>query len=253
LESTNSFDIRVRPSDGGRGLTARGIETIQVNVGLTCNLECAHCHVASSPRRKEQMEWETMEHVLRVVREFRIPNVDITGGAPEMNPHFRRFVRALRAEDLNVTVRTNLTIMLDPAYADLPTFYRDNQIHLIASLPCYLEKNVDRQRAAGVFRESVEVLRILNSQGYGKEDDLTLDLIYNPVGPYLPMPQARLEKEYRKELATRFGVSFSRLYTITNMPIGQFRGDLIRTRQSKVLVAYRGSETSIFLDQCHVD
>jgi len=228
LEFSNSFTSRVGALEGANGLIARGIETIQVNVGLTCNLECAHCHVASSPRRKEQMEWKTMEHVLRVVRDLRVPKVDITGGAPEINPHFREFIRALRNEDISVTVRTNLTILLEPEFTDLPAFYRDNRVHLIASLPCYQEENVDAQRGEGVFQDSIVVLRILNSVGYGKEDHLILDLIYNPIGPYLPKSQVRLEEEYRQELRNRFGISFSRLYTIANMPIGQFRGDLKR-------------------------
>jgi radical SAM/Cys-rich protein len=218
------------------GLTANGIETLQVNIGLTCNLECTHCHVASSPRRKEQMDWPTMEQVLRVARSLASPIVDITGGAPEMNPHFRRFVTELRNDGLAVMVRTNLTILLEPGYTDLPAFFRDHEIRLAASLPCYLEENVDRQRGEGVYRKSIEVLLHLNRLGYGHEPALLLDLLYNPGGPQLPPNERSLEKEYRQQLLDRFGISFNHLHTMTNMPIGQFSGDLKRHHQ---LESYR--------------
>jgi radical SAM/Cys-rich protein len=223
----NLFDQRVAEAEGHeRGLQALAIETIQVNVGLTCNLECKHCHVASSPRRKEQMDWATMEQVLEAARHIRAGTVDITGGAPEMNPHFRRFVEALREENFHVMVRTNLTILLENGYTDLPEFFRDHQVHLVASLPCYLEENVDRQRGEGVHRGSIEALRRLNALGYGFDPILPLDLVYNPIGPSLPPPEGQLEEDYRRVLKEQYGVTFTRLYTITNMPIGQFLGDL---------------------------
>ena len=222
----NLFEQRLQETGHHSELRALGIDTVQVNIGLACNLECGHCHVSSSPRRKEQMGWETMEQVLHAAKRVRATLVDITGGAPEMNPNFRRFVTGLRQEGLRVMVRTNLTIMLEPGYTDLPEFFRDRQIHLIASLPCYLEENVDKQRGAGVYRGSIEILQKLNLLGYGIQPELALDLIYNPLGPSLPPKQDALEADYRRMLGARFGISFTRLYTITNMAIGQFRADL---------------------------
>ncbi|MCA9410664.1 MAG: arsenosugar biosynthesis radical SAM protein ArsS [Candidatus Omnitrophica bacterium] len=211
------------------GLKAESIQTLQVNIGLTCNIECRHCHVASSPRRTEQMEWGVMEEILRVAREITVETVDITGGAPEMNPDFREFVRSLHAQGHHIMVRTNLTILLEEGYRDLPEFFRDHSVHLVASLPCYLEENVDRQRGDGVYQGSVDALRILNDLGYGIDPDLSLDLVYNPVGPTLPPSQETLEEDYRHELDDRFGIRFTRLITITNTPIGQFLGDLKRS------------------------
>ncbi|MCG3196087.1 MAG: arsenosugar biosynthesis radical SAM protein ArsS [Candidatus Omnitrophica bacterium] len=228
----NRFDLRVGETSAfPNGLRAGAIRTVQVNIGLTCNLECAHCHVASSPRRKEQMSRETLEQVLRLARGLTPVSVDITGGAPELNPHFRRFVEVLRGESFPVMVRTNLTILLEPDYIDLPEFFRNHRVHLIASLPCYLEENVDRQRGVGVYRKSIEALRRLNALGYGKDSGLPLDLVYNPVGPALPPDQRRLEADYREQLGARHGIVFNRLLTITNMPVGQFLGDLKRSQR----------------------
>lgn len=225
----SKFDLRVMENSAfPNGLRAGAIRTVQVNIGLTCNLECAHCHVASSPRRREQMSWETLEQVLRLARGLAPVTVDITGGAPELNPNFRRFVGTLRAESFAVMVRTNLTILLEPEYTDLPEFFRDRQVHLIASLPCYLEKNVDSQRGPGVYKQSIEALQRLNALGYGKDGGLPLDLVYNPVGPSLPPDQRRLEADYREQLGSLHGIVFNRLLTLTNMPIGQFLGDLRR-------------------------
>ncbi len=226
----NRFDLRVVENSAfPDGLRAGAIRTVQVNIGLTCNLECAHCHVASSPRRKEQMNGETLEQVLRLARNLAPVTVDITGGAPEMNPHFRRFVEILRGESFPVMVRTNLTLLLEPDYTALPEFFRSHQVHLIASLPCYLEENVDSQRGAGVYKKSIEALTRLNALGYGIDSELPLDLVYNPVGPGLPPDQRRLEADYREQLGARHSVVFNRLLTITNMPIGQFLGDLKRS------------------------
>ncbi|HXV14154.1 MAG TPA: arsenosugar biosynthesis radical SAM (seleno)protein ArsS, partial [Candidatus Krumholzibacteria bacterium] len=195
---------------------------VQVNVGLTCNIACEHCHVSSSPRRTEQMSWETMEQVLRVARETGAGVLDITGGAPEMNPHFRRFVATAAGHRLSVMVRTNLTILLEPGYVDLPEFFAAHRVRLIASLPCYTKDNVDRQRGDGVYEGSIEAMRRLNALGYGRDSDLPLDLVYNPGGASLPGDQASLEADYKRELWDRHGLVFTRLYTITNMPIGRF-------------------------------
>lgn len=212
----------------GNGLDALDINTIQVNIGLRCNLECVHCHVVSSPRRKEAMDWHTMEHVIAAAERVRAKLVDITGGAPEMHPHFRRFVAALHAKRLPVMVRTNLTILLENGFESLPEFFRKHQVELCASLPCYLEKNVDSQRGTGVYEKSIQALRVLNRCGYGVEQHLPLNLVYNPVDATLPPSSLELEADYKNELRERFGIEFSRLLTITNMPIGQFRSDLKR-------------------------
>ena len=230
LHGRNEFDERVKASCGGP-LRAHSIETIQVNIGLTCDLACRHCHVESSPKRTEQMEWRTMLLVLQAAKRAGVKTLDITGGAPEMNPNFRRFVMIARSNDLRVLVRTNLTIMLREGYGDLPEFYRDNGVHLIASLPCYLPENVKRQRGTHVYEDSVEVIKRLNAVGYGQREDLPLDLVYNPFGPALPPDQAKLESAYRKELESRLGLRFTRRIAITNMPIGRFLRDLERTGQ----------------------
>lgn len=178
-----------------------------------------------------------MRQVLDAAGRARATTLDITGGAPEMHPHFRPFVEAARAMALHVIVRTNLTILLEPDYAKLPEFFRDNRVHLIASLPCYLEENVDHQRGRGVYRESIEAIRQLNALDYGVAGDLPLDLVYNPVGASLPPPQSALETDYRRELLVRFGIRFSRLLTLTNMPLGRFLHDLDRHRKGDAYVA----------------
>lgn len=219
----NSFDSAV-----GGELRGGSIQTVQVNIGLTCNLACHHCHVESSPSRREQMSRATMEQVLDAARRAEARTIDITGGAPEMNPHFRWLVAESRARGLHVMVRTNLTILLKEGYTDLPEFFRVHRVHLVASLPCYLEKNVDKQRGRRVYSESVEAIRRLNAIGYGLDPDLPLDLVYNPLGPSLPPDPAGLEADYRRELQARWGLHFTRLITITNMAIGRFLHDLER-------------------------
>ncbi len=225
--SPNRFDQRLRNADTGQ-FNGLSIRTVQVNIGLKCNLACRHCHVESSPKRTEEMTWETMELVLAAAKKAGAATIDITGGAPEMHPHFRRFVRAGRRAGWEVMVRTNLTIMLDGNYQDLPEFFAAEQVHLIASLPCYLPTNVDRQRGKHVYRESIEALQRLNAKGYGVKSELPLDLVYNPGGPTLPPEQGVLEAAYRRELSARFGIHFTHLYTITNIPIGRFKQDLHR-------------------------
>lgn len=219
------FDRRVQASTG-ESLRAERVSIIQVNIGLTCNLACVHCHVASSPRRKEQMSWETMEHILRVAREIDCELIDITGGAPEMNPHFKEFITATSDGGFNVQVRTNLTILLEPGYEDMASFMAAHRVKLVASLPCYLQGNVDEQRGEGVYDGSIEAIRRLNAIGYGKHPELPLDLVYNPVGPHLPPEQETLEAAYRRVLGDDYGIRFSRLITITNMPIGRYMSQL---------------------------
>jgi len=224
-ETTNEFDSKIIESTG-KPLEAERISVVQVNVGLRCNQKCVHCHVAASPKRREEMDWETMELVLGVARDTECDQLDITGGAPEINPHFERLVRAARESGITVQVRTNLTIHLEPGYEGVAGFMAEQKVKLVASLPCYLEENVDRQRGEGVYQGSIAVIRKLNQLGYGRESDLALDLVYNPVGPHLPPDQEALEEDYRKELRARHGIEFTRLVTITNMPIGRFIGEL---------------------------
>lgn len=221
----NSFDAKVMEI-AGEPLHGDGISTFQVNVGLKCNLACLHCHVKSSPRRKEMMTWETMRLVIGAARRSGARLVDITGGAPEMHPRLRDFIVELRGHGFDVMVRTNLTILLEEGYDDFPAFFRAHQVKLVASMPCYLKENVDGQRGAGVYDASVEALRHLNKEGYGVDEALPLDLVYNPGGPSLPPAQQALEADYQRELNNRFGIFFTRLLTITNMPIGRFQMDL---------------------------
>jgi radical SAM/Cys-rich protein len=174
------------------------------------------------------MSRETFEHCLRILRESNVQTVDITGGAPEMNPHFEWFVKEVRALDRHVIDRCNLTILSAPGFTHLPQFLADHQVEVVASLPCYLEENCDSQRGNGVFRKSIDALKLLNSLGYGAPGGpLTLSLVYNPVGPSLPPSQQKLEQSYREQLSERFGIVFNQLYTITNMPISRFLDDLI--------------------------
>jgi radical SAM/Cys-rich protein len=210
----------------GHPLTARSLDTVQVNIGLVCNLACRHCHVESSPKRKEEMTWETMCAVLRAADQAGAKTLDITGGAPEMHPCFKAFVDAAIAQGLHVLVRTNLTIMLAEGYRDFPAYFAGRAVHLIASLPCYLPNNVDKQRGKHVYRDSISVIQQLNALGYGKDADKTLDLVYNPGGPALPPDQKALEDAYRQALNEDFGIRFNSLYTITNMAIGRFLRDL---------------------------
>lgn len=215
---------------GHAPLRAWRIHTLQVNVGKLCNQTCVHCHVDAGPTRTEIMTRETVDAVLDVVRRYpELRTVDITGGAPEMNPHFEYLVEQCRAMGRHVMDRCNLTVFFVRDKSHLPKFLADHQVEVIASLPCYLEDNVDQQRGKGVYGRSIEALRLLNELGYGMDGTgLALNLVYNPLGPTLPPPQADLEIAYRDELAQRFGIRFTRLYTITNMPISRFLDDLHR-------------------------
>jgi len=226
-ECANKFERAVSPEDG-RGLYSRDLAIVQVNVGLRCNQHCAHCHLDASPRRSEMMDWPVMQDVLEMVRSSRCRLVDITGGAPELNPHLCRFIAALRAIGVEVQIRTNLTVLLEPGVEHLPELFRDQRVRLVGSLPCYLEENVASQRGPAAYAKSIEAIRRLNHVGYGTRPDLPLNLVYNPVGPALPPPQEELEADYRIELGGRFGIEFTRLLTIANMPIGRFLAALRR-------------------------
>ena len=223
-----SFDDALR-EDALFPLQATSIEVLQINLGKLCNQTCRHCHVDAGPDRREIMSRETVASCLEVLARTQIPTVDITGGAPEMNPHFRWLVEESRRLDRHVIDRCNLTILLAPGFDDLPRFLADNQVEIVASLPCYVEENTDRQRGSGVFAKSLEALRRLNALGYGVAGGaLTLTLVYNPIGPSLPPPQDRLEEAFRRELHSKYGITFSRLFTITNMPINRFLDDLLQ-------------------------
>lgn len=215
------------------GLRSLKVEALQVNLGLRCNQQCTHCHLEASPSRTEMMEWSIMELVVEAARRANCQLVDLTGGAPELNPYFRRFVRVLRQGGHQVQVRTNLTVLLEPGMEDLPRFFREQQVQLVASMPCYLEENVRAQRGMGVYEKSIAVIKQLNALGYGFKSILPLNLVYNPGGPFLPPSQATLEKDYRGELGARFGITFTRLLTITNMPLGRFRTGLDRHNQQR--------------------
>ena len=206
------------------------LRTLQVNVGKLCNQTCRHCHVDAGPDRRELMSKDNFQHCLRLLSESMIETVDITGGAPEMNPLFEWFVREVRQLGRHVIDRCNLTILAAPGFTHLPQFLADHQVEVIASLPCYLEENCDAQRGDGVFQKSIEALKLLNSLGYGQIDsDRKLSLVYNPVGPSLPPNQQKLEDNYRDQLRRRFGIEFNHLFTITNMPISRFLDDLLQT------------------------
>ena len=201
------------------------LDTLQVNLGYRCNLSCAHCHVNAGPTRTEAMDDETIDLVLALVEQAGVGTLDLTGGAPELNPSFRRLVREARKRDVHVIDRCNLTVLLEPDQEGLAEFLAEQGVEVVASLPCYMEENVSAQRGKGVYDQSIEALLKLNALGYG--DRLPLNLVYNPVGATLPPPQQSLEADYRRELDARFGVRFNNLFTITNMPISRFGAVLL--------------------------
>src|SRR6185295_13343087 len=193
-----------------------------------CNQSCVHCHVNAGPNRSEEMDGRTVDAVLAFLERRRIATLDITGGAPELNPNFRRLVVAARDMGVKVMDRHNLTIQEQPGQEDLAAFLADNQVEIVASMPCYLQDNVDKQRGKGVYDGSVRGLKRLNALGYGREGSgLTLDLVYNPLGPSLPPPQLELEADYKRVLGERFGISFNSLFTLANMPIQRFGAILL--------------------------
>ena len=204
------------------------LQTLQVNLGYKCNQSCVHCHVNAGPTRTEMMTRETVNDVLAFIQASGVRKLDMTGGAPELNPHFRELVRAARDLKVHVMDRCNLTILEQPGQADLAQFLADHQVEVVASLPCYLEENVDRQRGEGVFAASLRALRTLNRLGYGQPGSgLTLNLVYNPQGAVLPPPQQQLETDYHARLGEQYGIAFNQLYVITNMPIQRFGSMLV--------------------------
>ena len=204
------------------------LTTLQVNLGYLCNLSCTHCHVNAGPSRTELMDADTVDLVIEVLAARNIATLDLTGGAPEMNPHFRRLVVAARALGVEVIDRCNLTILLEPGYEDLPEFLAANKVVITASLPCYSEQNVAEQRGKGVFEQSIEALQQLNQLGYGKADSgLELNLVYNPNGAFLPPDQVTLQREYQESLGQQYDIVFNDLFTITNMPISRFGAVLL--------------------------
>lgn len=215
----------------GIELTRRQPETLQVNLGRLCNQACLHCHVGAGPKRTEVMERKTVDRLLDLLSMAPfIHTVDLTGGAPELNPHFKHLVREALGLGKKVMDRCNLTVLFEKGQEDTPAFLREQSVQVLASLPCYLRDNVDKQRGNGVFDNSIRGLRLLNELGYGKQGSgLELNLVYNPLGAFLPPEQAGLERDYKDELKTRFGIVFNRLFTITNMPIRRFLHGLKRS------------------------
>lgn len=214
------------------------LETLQVNLGYKCNQTCVHCHVNAGPTRTEMMSRETALEVLAFLERSGVKNLDLTGGAPELNPHFRMLVLGARRLGTHVIDRCNLTVLEQPGQEDLARFLADHGVEVVASLPCYLEENVDRQRGRGVFEASIRVLKALNALGYGRPGSgLVLNLVHNPQGPSLPPQQQRLESDYRRHLGERYGIVFNRLYALANMPIQRFGSTLVSKGQFKTYMA----------------
>src|SRR5436305_13683246 len=204
------------------------LHTLQVNVGYRCNQSCVHCHVNAGPTRTEEMDAATAGLVIEFLEKRRIATLDITGGAPELNANFRRMVTAAREMSVKVMDRHNLTVQEQPGQQDLAEFLAANQVEIVASMPCYLEDNVDKQRGKGVYDGSIRALQRLNALGYGRDGSgLTLNLVYNPLGPSLPPPQAELEADYKRSLSERHGIVFNNLFTLANMPIQRFGAILL--------------------------
>ena len=211
------------------------LTTLQANLGYRCNQACLHCHVAASPKRTEEMSWETMALLLEFARQQGIRQFDLTGGAPELNPNFRRLVIAARTQGIQVIDRCNLTILNEPGQEDLAGFLAENGVEVVASMPCYLEENVNRQRGDGVFESSIAGLKKLNALGYGLPDSgRVLNLVYNPGGASLPPDQVKLEAAYKTELATRYGIVFNQLFALANMPIQRFGSQLLSSGSSRL-------------------
>lgn len=209
-------------------LRRKPIDTLQVNLGYRCNQTCVHCHVNAGPHRTEAMDEPTTRLVLQVLEARRLGTLDLTGGAPELNRHFRDLVRGARALGVRVIDRCNLTILSEPGQEDLAAFLAGQEVEVTASLPCYSAANVDRQRGDGVFERSIAGLQALNALGYGHPgSDLVLNLVYNPQGPVLPPPQGPLEADYKRELFEHFGIRFNRLFALTNMPVQRFGSTLL--------------------------
>ena len=238
---------RVLKENGLDPLYRAPLRELQINLGKRCNQACNHCHVDAGPKRTEIMTWNTAYKIMEWAEKHNIQRVDITGGAPEMNPNFRTMVDRFLALDMQVTARCNLSILLEAGYTDTAQWYAQRRVHLACSLPCYTEDNVDAQRGDGVFRKSIDALRLLNGLGYGRSGKLVLDLVYNPGGAFLPPSQIELEADYKERLMDDFGIVFNNLLTITNLPISRFAHFLDRTGQTdsyqKLLVENFNADT----------
>ena len=209
-------------------VSRQAIEILQVNLGYLCNQSCLHCHVAAGPNRKELMERENIEYLVKILEKPSIHTLDLTGGAPEMNPLFKELVLEAKKSGVTIIDRCNLTVLEEPGFEDMAQFLADNEVQIVASLPCYLEENVDGQRGKGVYQKSIDVLKILNRLGYSQEGSkLTITLVYNPTGPWLPPPQQVLQNDYKQFLSETFDIRFDQLFTITNMPIARFGSTLV--------------------------
>eukprot|EP00808_Paulinella_micropora_P008455 g19944.t1 len=228
-------EFAVKVKQAGVSLTRKPTAILQLNIGLYCNQACIHCHVESSPRRKEAMSREVAKHCIKVLKNSPETKVlDITGGAPELNPEFKFLVEAASELGVEIIDRCNLTVLEEPGQEELASFLAKHKVRVVASLPCYAPKNVNQQRGKGVFDRSIAGLLQLNALGYGMpESGLVVDLVYNPVGPFLPPPQAKLRDKYKEELLEAFGIHFNDLFTITNMPIKRFADLLYRRGELK--------------------
>ncbi|NOX76265.1 MAG: radical SAM/Cys-rich domain protein, partial [Gammaproteobacteria bacterium] len=209
-------------------LSREGVSTLQVNLGYLCNQQCLHCHVNAGPKRIELMDEKTIKDVVEYLKAMSITTLDLTGGAPEMNPHFRHLVSTARALGVDVIDRCNLTILEEPGYEHIAEFFAGQQVQVMASLPCYQQDNVDGQRGKGVFKRSLDGLKRLNALGYGREaSGLILNLVYNPAGAFLPPSQSVLEHDYKQQLKDEHGIEFNQLFTLANMPIKRFGSSLV--------------------------
>ena len=242
------FAHRLQPAR--HGLSRRGVDVLQVNMGRYCNLACVHCHVESGPTRKEMMSREVIDAVLRFLARSKVPTLDITGGAPELHPDYAYLVAGARRLGRHVMDRCNLTVIFEPGLEYLPHFFKLHGVELVCSLPCYSQENVDRQRGKGTFEASIRALKQLNDVGYGQAaGDLVLNLVYNPVGPHLPPPQDKLEEDYRKILGEQFGIVFNRLFCLTNMPITRYATHLkLRGEYDRYIELLEANFNSMTLD-----
>jgi radical SAM/Cys-rich protein len=210
------------------------LKTLQVNLGNRCNQSCAHCHIKAGPNGKKIMSKTVMEKIVNFLQSYPGLCMDVTGGCPELNPDFKFFINSIHKLASPIMVRTNLTVFFEPALEWIPQWYSKHKVVLIGSLPCYTRENVDKQRGQGVFEKSIAALKMLNGVGYGVDNQLQLNLVYNPGGDFLPGPQAQLEADYKREMEEKYGVKFNNLFTITNAPIGRFKRYLILV-QPKIL------------------
>ena len=235
----------------GNGLKRRSVDVLQVNLGRYCNLACIHCHVEAGPTRKEMMSRATVDAVLRFLEATNIPTLDITGGAPELHAEFDYLVESARQLGRHVMDRCNLTVIFEPGKDYLPEFFRRHGVELVCSLPCYSEENVDKQRGKGTFDASIRALKIFNEFGYGQpQSSLTLNLVYNPIGPHLPPAQEKLEQDYKRILYEQFGIVFDHLYCLTNMPITRYATHLkLRGEYDRYLELLESNFNAATVDQ----